>query len=109
MGREVALINREGFWYSKYEPLLPKPVANEKAWKGKREFVNGLKTMQSKLNPQRFKGSSKCRICGCINGSTEFVYHGWRWPSGLLHYVEEHNVRPSLAFQELVVGQLKNE
>jgi hypothetical protein len=26
----------------------------------------------------------------------------WRWPEGFAHYVEEHNVRPSLAFQMLI-------
>lgn len=107
MGREISLVNREGFWYSKYEPLLPKPIENEKPWKGKKEFVAALKAKQARLRPNRYKGWSTCRICKCNNGSTEFTYHGWRWPEGLTHYVEEHNVRPSLAFQELIVGHLK--
>jgi hypothetical protein len=41
-----------------------------------------------------FAGKSLCRFCGQENGSTELT-DGVRfvWPDGLVHYVEEHNVR----------------
>lgn len=51
-----------------------------------------------------YRGSSKCRICKCINGSREFVLERggkmYHWPEGLRHYVEEHRVAlPTLLWQ----------
>jgi hypothetical protein len=99
------ITRREGFWYSKDEPLLPKPITNKKAWVGKRLFLRKLAIAQSRCesNPI-YKGYSTCRICGCNNGCSSFFLKGWEWPSGFYHYVEKHNVRPSLAFQEFVLG-----
>lgn len=103
-------LNREGFWYSKYEPLLPKPVPNDKPWKGQSQFLKALIKVESKLSPLRYKGWSTCRVCKKHNGSTEYRKNGWAWPDGLAHYILEHNVRPSLAFQEFILGEpLKGE
>lgn len=100
----MAVNNREGFWYSKYEPYLPKPVENEKPWKGQKAFTAALIKKQSKAGVKRYRGWSTCRLCGEHNGSTEYVASGWVWPVGFKHYVEKHNVRPSLAFQEFILG-----
>lgn len=97
---------REGFWYSKYEPLLPIPLPLEKSWKGKKDFLENLKKKESKARTARYKGWSTCRICGVNNGSEEFSSDGWIWPQGFAHYVKEHNVRPSLAFQEFICGEV---
>ncbi|GHH42120.1 hypothetical protein GCM10017774_37860 [Lentzea cavernae] len=41
-----------------------------------------------------FAGKSICRFCGRDNGSTELTDGvNFVWPDGLLHYVEDHNVR----------------
>jgi|WetSurMetagenome_2_1015567.scaffolds.fasta_scaffold778298_1 hypothetical protein len=52
------------------------------------------------------KGSSKCRICGIINGSKEYYLlknNNWfRIPSGLIHYYEMHMIEPSREFYEFV-------
>ena len=102
---KMVKINREGFWYSKYEPYLPKPVPNLKPWKGQKKFLAALDKAESKARESRFKGSSKCRICGCTNGSADYKLDFWQWPDGLRHYIEKHNVRPSLAFQEFILGR----
>ncbi len=104
------LLRREGFWHSGKRSQLPKPVPREKPWVGKGQFVTALKRLEGyvrKTNPpQMCKGSSKCRCCGEKNGSFTYRHAGWAWPSGFLHYVEKHNVRPSLSFQEFVIGEL---
>lgn len=102
-----SLINREGFWANKDEPYLPIVVASDKPWKGRKKFLKHLIALEAKLKPIHYKGWSTCRICKCHNGSTEYVYNGWRWPEGFAHYVLEHNVRPSLAFQEMVSGPIE--
>ncbi len=84
-----------GFWQSKYEPDLPAPVPNAEIWEGQADFVLGLHRLQDSLTPIRYRGSSTCRCCGQLNGSEEYSYGLYRWPSGLMHYVTAHNVRPN--------------
>ena len=102
------MVNREGFWWSKYEPHLPAPHAKKRPWKGQADFLAALRKVESGLHGQHFKGGSKCRVCGCVNGSSEykaeFMKSTWEWPSGFAHYVKAHNVRPSLAFQEFILA-----
>jgi hypothetical protein len=49
-----------------------------------------------------YRGSSHCRICGSINGSAEFMYSNWCWPSGYMHYIEYHGVEPSQGFKAML-------
>lgn len=104
----MKIMMREGFWWSKCHKLFPKPVPHEKPWKGKGRFLKALSKIERKADDtarrNATKGWSNCRCCGCKNGGTTFEYQGWRWPDGFRHYVEKHNVRPSLAFQEFVLG-----
>ena len=101
------LKNREGYWRSKSEPNLPLPVAGEVAWKGKRRFLEALNKLEASEDTHHlaYKGWSTCRICECSNGSSSYSSGNWVWPSGFTHYVITHNVRPSLAFQEFILGE----
>jgi hypothetical protein len=45
-----------------------------------------------------YKGSSNCRICGRINGSTDLSDGVWVWPKGFVHYVIDHYVKPPQEF-----------
>lgn len=99
--------NREGFWRSSQnseDRELPMP-AEGKVWRGQAEFLDALEKLEAKANVAHYRGWSTCRLCKCVNGSTEFSARGWVWPEGYRHYVEVHNVRPSLAFQEMVIGR----
>ena len=101
---------REGFWYEGKGSTLPKPVGSEKKWKGRRLFLESLTEIERSISEldgtrNRYKGWSDCRICKRKNGSSDFKLEGWTWPSGFFHYVKEHNVRPSLAFQEFIIGK----
>lgn len=103
------LTRREGFWRSDSNLLLPAPVPNEKPWKGQRKFLEALRKIEEVARQEKYKGYSTCRLCNCKNGSVEFYYEGWAWPEGLAHYLTLHNVRPSLAFQEFILGALVDE
>jgi len=37
-----------------------------------------------------YRGSARCRICGTLNGAADLERDGYRYPSGLVHYVREH-------------------
>ena len=99
-------MNREGFWANEYYPSLPSPVPQDKPWIGQDEFLKALEIVEKKAHDTHFRGWSNCRVCAIHNGSVEYEYGDWVWPQGLRHYIVEHNVRPSLAFQEFIIGHL---
>jgi hypothetical protein len=96
-------IIKEGFWYSKREHNLHQPF-NGGDWAEKEQFILKVETLQNRLTPVRSKGWSICRICNCMNGSDEYSYKNFVWPSGYLHYIRDHNVHPSEQFKKLILG-----
>lgn len=106
------LILREGFWYSKSESHLPKAIARKNTWKGQKSFLKKLLVVQEKAQAKHSKGWSDCRCCDRRNGSVEFVLVKFGltfvWPSGYVHYIADHNIRPSLAFQEFIEAAHKD-
>lgn len=52
---------------------------------------------------RHYKGPSKCRICGSLNGSSEFTYHHYTWPSGYSHYIRDHGVAPNKMLYTMLV------
>lgn len=97
---------KEGFWYSKDEPNLPKPkmMATNPRWA--KRFAKWLREVQVRARKRSFKGWSTCRICGHSNGSSEFSYKGVTWPSGLMHYIVDHNVKPSDQFIQFIIKEV---
>lgn len=93
-----------GYWHSKLTPEYPMPEARENTWEGQEDFLARLHNKESKMHQVRYRGFSTCRICSCINGSTEFQNSKFRWPSGLRHYIETHNVKPDQEFIDWVTG-----
>lgn len=105
---------REGFFKSDDEPDLPAPRARTKPWLGRRIFLDALSRVEGSktVAKKNYKGASICRCCGEKNGSAEYRLQVGKeitvvWPCGLTHYVHEHNVRPGLMFQDLVLQVAK--
>lgn len=103
---------KEGFWHSEGEPDLPKPKVMAKAseWVktgGPEKFARLLNKVQTRARKRHFKGWSTCRICGRSNGSSEFSYKNVVWPSGLMHYIVDHNVKPSDQFIKFIIREVK--
>ncbi|QZE59519.1 hypothetical protein MPK66_gp275 [Erwinia phage pEa_SNUABM_2] len=96
-------LNHEGYWYSTYEKHLPQPLARVRPFKGKAEFLAALEAVESKAQKRQYKGFSTCRICDCANGSADYNYKDWQWPSGYSHYIKKHNVQPSKEFHEFIL------
>lgn len=94
----------EGFWWSKEEQGFPVPQPYNGPWSAKPLFLEALEKVESKAQSKSFKGWSKCRLCSKSNGSESFIYKGWEWPSGYRHYIEVHGVRPSVAFEQFILG-----
>jgi hypothetical protein len=78
----------------------------------KSEILTRLTKLEEKAKPNgfmRFMGHSHCRCCGINLGSGEFTFGSvnerhWVWPEGYAHYIVVHNVQPSPAFLEEVLG-----
>mgnify|MGYP000845465439 CR=1 FL=1 len=51
------------------------------------------------------KGCSYCRICDITNGSEELTDGKYLWPSGFVHYLEAHNVKPIQEFIDHVLSK----
>lgn len=97
---------REGFWYSKYEPDLPMPVANPEPWEGQDTFLAALEKVEGKASCTAYRGWSNCRLCQKFNGNEEHDHKGWSWPAGFRHYVAEHNVRPTSEFILFILNEV---
>lgn len=97
----------EGFWYSKEEPKLPKPIPHSRAWPGKKDFLKCLDAKEETAARDYYKGYSRCRICNKLNGTATYRSDKWCWPSGFRHYVSDHNVRPTDDFIKFIMGKAK--
>lgn len=53
---------------------------------------------------QYYFGDSTCRICSKQNGNAEQSDGVYLWPSGYVHYLEDHGVKPDVSFIEHVLG-----
>jgi hypothetical protein len=75
---------------------------------GRRQFLDDLAKIEGskKTEAVTYKGQSACRCCEAKVGNKGFQYKVgsviFQWPQGLAHYVEEHNIRPGLSFQDFV-------
>lgn len=95
---------REGFWQSSMEPDLPMPVADVD-WPERDAFLGRFAKAESMARKLAYRGMSRCRVCGKTNGCQTMSLNGWEWPSGFLHYVRDHGVKPSddfIAFVDAV-------
>lgn len=95
-------MKQEGFWYSKYEPHFPVPVAGD-PYPQQAEVLVKLEQAERESEQLCFRGWSLCRICGIVNGSVQHR-KDWEWPGGYRHYIEKHNIRPSKEFAKEVLG-----
>lgn len=100
-------IKKEGFWKSIYDEELPAPVSRVRPMEDKAAFLTALDAVQDKATRTSYRGLSYCRICEMQNGNGTYEYEGWMWPTGYRHYIEVHNVKPSSAFKEFIMSQVK--
>lgn len=94
-----------GFWDEKHKPIVGSFLDETE----RRKFADGLKAAEAIADTVAYRGESACKVCGCANGNAEHSLAGWTWPSGLLHYVEEHATRPSDEFVSFVTAAVDGE
>lgn len=100
-------MNVEGYWHESFRPDSPYPMPVSDPlfdqWVERQSFLDALSRVESQLaTVTQYRGWSNCRLCDCHNGSREFSFLNWKWPIGFRHYIEEHRVRPTQAFQDFI-------
>lgn len=97
-----------GYWRSNGDDLskLPDPRTHVHAdWLGSERDAVARYLRQGKVHA-RWRGNSRCRICGITNGSLDLSDGIFVWPQGFAHYVEEHHVRPPQALIDHILSNL---
>lgn len=107
----------EGYWYStngnNYSNIyrlkeFPKVEERIKPTKVSEEFIAKLEKLEalqkSAKKLRHYMGYSKCTVCQCLNGTSEYYTDKWAWPTGYLHYLLEHNVQTTEEFYNYVMN-----
>ncbi len=90
-----------GYWRLSKEDAntsLPWPEENSAEDPAQQaQAIANLKTLLASSKLIRYRGASRCRLCGASNGATEIhVDHdgmSYRIPEGYLHYLTAHRVK----------------
>ena len=75
-----------------------------------KKFINKLENIEkyTKVEGIIYRGFSNCRICKKINGAAEYSIAKdgikYIYPSGIIHYYKDHNVKPSDEFYNLIIN-----
>jgi len=86
---------------------FPYPVKNKTKWDLAEIFVENLKNIQEDLNKKKHYKIYNKKI-DCLFGDKKkittklFYLNGVYWEDSLTHYIEEHNVKPSLEFIDFI-------
>lgn len=97
-----------GYWYSDQEPYYPHPelFIDENFDPEIRDWV--IRYLKFSFPVHHYRGFSFCRFnCGGIppgtsdNSDGEFIF-----PSGFIHYVEKHHVKPPQEFIDKVIKNI---
>lgn len=94
---------REGYWRASHdqESELPWPTL-EPCWGDRAEFLAALDRVEAVAERAAYRGYSLCRVCGSRNGHEGLRLAEWEWPAGLGHYVADHEIRASRAFETFI-------
>jgi len=82
-----------GYWEGPQSPGWPnvEHFVDEMWDTSEREIV--AQALDRGLYFRGYMGYSNCRLCGKLNGTSEYTDGVYVWPEGLSHYVRKHHVR----------------
>jgi hypothetical protein len=80
---EARTARYEGFWRSSShaDENMPWPEPDAK-WPQRAPFLEMLDRAEAEAQRVHYRGLSRCRLCGCLNGSQSFRLDVWEWPQG---------------------------
>jgi hypothetical protein len=89
---------------------FPYPNENNK-WSGQCDFIERLKTVNDYLltNPKHYDIYTEklnCLLCDKKHVTTlRFRYNDVMWEDGLMHYIDKHNIEPTLSFKKFIYNK----
>jgi len=102
--------------YDSENKLLPFPVhQNENSWIDKNIFLKQLKKAQKiftekkkfkQLPTDQYKDCLLCDKKNIVTGT--FTVNGMKWNTGMSHYINKHNVKPSNEFIDYIYRFINN-
>ncbi len=98
-----------GYWYSKYQPKLPMPIANSTMLSNENLEIICKYLDNEKHGRLRQLGLSECRICKLDNGNADVYDDKYIWPSGLSHYLRKHKCELPDEFANYCLNQTNSE
>ena len=98
---------RLGYWRSETTPDWPDPDAFvDPGWDAEERHLMSQYFAFGTI-ARTFMGRSPCRFCGVANGSVEYTDGTYLWPEGLVHYLDEHDVRLPSAVVDHATARLE--
>ncbi len=104
-------MKEEGFWYSKYEPHYPMPIANtltEKEAKDIYELILVKEKIAKEIDNDKcymasYLGPTECRFTNKNLGNKQYHFYDWCWPGDFApHYVLKYKVKPTDDFLDFL-------
>lgn len=85
-----------GYWAEKTDDEFPVAVANTATDEQIEKMLEEIENFKLRSISVHTKGISRCRLCGCQNGSIEYMFvkrgKSVHLPEGITHYIQEHRV-----------------
>lgn len=86
---------------------FPVPPASASDWTDKKTFIERLTALDGYLDLKKkfelYESPMNCLICGKKNITTKrYVYDETMWEDGLIHYMDVHNIEPSIEFKQKI-------
>ena len=94
--------------------IFPYPKENDKYWPDKDNILVRLNNFEIFLDRNKkfipFKNNKSCLICGKKNVSMKnYKYNNIIWEDGLNHYIDIHNIEPSVQFKQFILNKSINK
>ena len=85
----------------------PYPATNKTVWSNKDNVIERLILIHTYLDMkkkyEKYDEPKDCLICGEKDVSTKkYIYKKIIWEDGLKHYIENHNIEPTLEFKKFI-------
>ena len=94
--------------------LFPYPKENDKYWPDKENILNRLNNFEIFLDNNKniipYENNKSCLLCDKKNVSTKnYKYKNIIWEDGLIHYIDIHNIEPSIQFKQFILNKSINK
>jgi len=90
--------------------LFPYPIESKTLWSEKSLFLDRMKLVMNYLDIEKkyqvYDEKKDCLICKKKDIITKrYQYSNTIWEDGIIHYIDEHNIEPSIEFRKFIYNK----